>query len=546
MNRDYLYFTAVAIIAFFFIVQSSTNVTSSRGDRTGSPLSMGSCASCHNSGGFSPTIEIQLLDNQGNPVTEYIPEETYTVNVVLQENSAPGFGFQATALLSDNSQAGELNAVSTNVSEAMLNNVRYVEHPSPSGTGVFEMTWTAPPSGSGDVTFYSGGNAVDLQNGSLGDNGVTATPVTISEAEECIPPINLSTDAITTTTAEVSWEAGGDETEWNVYWGETGFDPQTQGEQSLGVTNTTIQLTDLNPETSYDVIIYSVCNDGESDSFSSTTFVTAGPDDCIAPSGLEANNITSTSADITWNPGADENEWNLLWGLSGFNPDTEGNPETLTTSSFTLTGLETSTTYDVYVQAICATDESEWTMIEFTTQATCPMPTDLTAVQVDENTIEVNWSQGGDEVEWNLIYVESGGDPDIDGTFENGLTTTTFNITDFTAGEAYDIYVESVCDDEVSMRAMVTISTSINAIHAQEDIHFKLFPNPVDTYLEVQFNQNTKKSIEIYSITGALMYSITNISDDQFTIDVHDLNSGIYFLKVHTGNRTTVKKFVKQ
>ena len=96
------------------------------------------------------------------------------------------------------------------------------------------------------------------------------------------------------------------------------------------------------------------------------------------------------------------------------------------------------------------------------------------------------------------------------------------------------------------MRAMVTISTSINAIHAQEDIHFKLFPNPVNTYLEVQFNQNTKKSIEIYSITGALMYSITNISDDQFTIDVHDLNSGIYFLKVHTGNRTTVKKFVKQ
>ena len=37
-----------------------------------------------------------------------------------------------------------------------------------------------------------------------------------------------------------------------------------------------------------------------------------------------------------------------------------------------------------------------------------------------------------------------------------------------------------------------------------------------------------------------------NNASDKFSINIHDLNSGIYFLRLHVNNSVVVKKFVKE
>lgn len=81
---------------------------------------------------------------------------------------------------------------------------------------------------------------------------------------------------------------------------------------------------------------------------------------CFAPSNLLADNITDVSADLSWTDNNDPvaPDFTLEWGLAGFELGT-GTMETgITTTSFTLTGLEAGIEYEFYVTANCAVDDS--------------------------------------------------------------------------------------------------------------------------------------------------------------------------------------------
>ena len=83
---------------------------------------------------------------------------------------------------------------------------------------------------------------------------------------------------------------------------------------------------------------------------------------CWKPTNLASTAVTSTSASLTWTANSNETDWEVVYGTPGFNPETEGTTETVTgTPAITLTGLNSNTTYDVYVRANCsATDHSSW------------------------------------------------------------------------------------------------------------------------------------------------------------------------------------------
>ena len=76
---------------------------------------------------------------------------------------------------------------------------------------------------------------------------------------------------------------------------------------------------------------------------------------CPKPVALSVDEITEISATIHWVPSGSEDEWDVLWGLSGFDTITQGELISgLTEIQYVLEGLEQGTFYDFYVRAVCS------------------------------------------------------------------------------------------------------------------------------------------------------------------------------------------------
>ena len=89
---------------------------------------------------------------------------------------------------------------------------------------------------------------------------------------------------------------------------------------------------------------------------------------CYHVDSLVADNITATSADISWVSSSDALQWKVVYGLEGTitDPETE-TPQYVTTTSTTLTGLVGNTLYEVFVKTDCGGEESTWESISFRT-----------------------------------------------------------------------------------------------------------------------------------------------------------------------------------
>lgn len=91
-----------------------------------------------------------------------------------------------------------------------------------------------------------------------------------------------------------------------------------------------------------------------------------GETSCNAPEGLVIDNVTESSAEVTWLPGMDPGEtegWEIVYGEEGFDPDTEGESMTTQDPLATIENLDADTTYDVYVRTVCDADNgvySDW------------------------------------------------------------------------------------------------------------------------------------------------------------------------------------------
>jgi len=178
----------VMLFAAFLFMNNSSGAADVQGaDRTGSPLSNGSCntVGCHASGAFNPSVTVEVLTGS-TVVTEYEPGATYTVRVTIAAGTGTPaeYGFQTVALNSADENAGEWSVIPNGGQQhvTFANDVTYVEHSMPSTSNTFTTaSWDAPLTGGGDVTFYAGAIATNDNGGTSGDGGATAS-VTLSEA----------------------------------------------------------------------------------------------------------------------------------------------------------------------------------------------------------------------------------------------------------------------------------------------------------------------------------------------------------------------------
>lgn len=156
--------------------------TGAPGDQEAAPGVAWTCQNCHG-GAIEMTMDIEVFEvGTSTAITEYVAGTTYDVKVTLNHmgGDAPaGYGFQMVSLIDadESDVAGWSNpSGSVQISTATMTPGRsYVEQDGISVSNEFNVQWTAPAEGSGDVTFYAAGIGADGDGTQMADGGAKAT-----------------------------------------------------------------------------------------------------------------------------------------------------------------------------------------------------------------------------------------------------------------------------------------------------------------------------------------------------------------------------------
>jgi hypothetical protein len=93
-----------------------------------------------------------------------------------------------------------------------------------------------------------------------------------------------------------------------------------------------------------------------------------------------------------------------------------------------------------------------------------------------------------------------------------------------------------------------TATTTIAALNNQDfefSNYFRLYPNPVHDVLKITTKETiTISSVSIYNTLGQLVVVIPNAQNTK-TIDVSNLTTGNYFIKINSDKGTSNTKFIK-
>ena len=129
---------------------------------------------------------------------------------------------------------------------------------------------------------------------------------------------------------------------------------------------------------------------------------------------------------------------------------------------------------------------------------------------------------------------------------KEGITETTFTDDEFDPLVKHTWSVRVACPegDEASpiygkKEACKEVSINENATTS-----FAIAPNPAYDKITITSETNFSK-IEVINFLGQIVISQSN-SDNYTSLDVSNLNNGVYFVRITTDNGTSSKKFVKQ
>jgi len=75
-----------------------------------------------------------------------------------------------------------------------------------------------------------------------------------------------------------------------------------------------------------------------------------------------------------------------------------------------------------------------------------------------------------------------------------------------------------------------------------------IFPNPVETYVTIQFSEVLKTVINIvvYDITGKVILENKEAPTNSFNVDMSSYSSGVYLLNITSGKRKFTARLIKK
>lgn len=369
---------------------------------------------------------------------------------------------------------------------------------------------------------------------------------TVEIAPQCPSPVKNSVTAsnISDIAADISWiDNDPSHNSWTVY-----YTPSNSSAWQSVIANTqSVTLSGLTANTSYDVYVVTNCavQDPNPDATFTYTFTTASgttPTQCNAPANITFANISQTGAVANWTAGGDEAQWNLQYMSVGGNWSSS---ILVNAPTYTFSGLTANTIYLVRVQAVCSSDVSDWSMTaSFTTlpegQETCYAPTNLTATNITNGGVTLDWNQQGTPDNWTVKYKKSA----VNTWTTMNTSSHPCTLENLENGVEYEVYVVANCGTQQSGESNHVTFTAVGI----EDYLFSstaLFPNPTTGEFRIQNSKFSIQSVEVFDVFGKLMSSV-EVNDNTVTIDATSYASGVYFVRILTEKGMVTKRIVKK
>jgi subtilisin family serine protease len=340
-------------------------------------------------------------------------------------------------------------------------------------------------------------------------NGWSLDDVTLyQEYTECFEPVSLSVSNITTTSAELDWVSAGTEVMWHVLWGETGFNPATEGNLIEGVTEKPLLLENLQQNTSYEFYVKAICSAEQQSDWAGPEGFTTEIATYTMTITYEGPGMTDPEGDVTVEHGSDLTI-QLDHVLGGHIQDVTLDGESVMDQVVDFQLTVENITSDHEIHAVFALNQYE---IELTAEPAhggtvigggiYEHYSEVTIQAIPaENFIFVNWTEG------DYVWSEE---------------------------EEFELYIMG----PLHLVANFQDVTSVELIPGLTEI--LIYPNPAQDKLWIEFDQRqaTDVKISIYSVHGHLVRekTIAADSDTKISFDLEGLQPGVYMVNFNNGS----------
>lgn len=313
---------------------------------------------------------------------------------------------------------------------------------------------------------------------------------------------------------------------------------------NISTTDTFYTINTLYPLTDYVYHVRQYCDTMGVSNWTEGQF-NSGDIPCLTPMDLHVESVSNKRAKLVWTP--EEN--NIGYRVHVFNTYFDQTVSAYIARA-TINGLEANSRYYAAVQATCQDidDPSQWSdTISFVTDF-CPDATDLTASDLQGNSVVLDWVEGGRadqwEIQWGLLGFN-------DGTGNYVVTDHhPFTLTGLTGETSYDIYVRAICGEgfySEHWSNCVTVHTPYSSINSiTDDSRISLFPNPTSSDVSITLpSTGGTVSIEILDVAGRVKLSLTlPQGTESALLPTSSLPQGAYYVRVVGRDINTVKKLV--
>ncbi len=134
---------------------------------------------------------------------------------------------------------------------------------------------------------------------------------------------------------------------------------------------------------------------------------------------------------------------------------------------------------------------------------------------------------------------------------ESAYIDTVYKMVHFKGSKkVQEVVLKAEISDNISSAAYTTMPFYISnpktgSAYNIENSDIQIYPNPFDDELTIQTSGNREYSVELLTITGNTIYQ-SKTEDNFHRINLRDLNSGIYFVRMKSDNIISVRKVIKQ